>query len=80
LELLPAGPTERPFVSSVVPFVFRLFPLHPGYVMTVWAEARWVSRLRSAMAMMLTLSCGIDDADRRSILRKIIVACRWSVG
>lgn len=35
LELSP--PTLRPFVSCTVPLLCRLFPLHPGYVMTVWA-------------------------------------------
>ena len=35
LELFP--PVPRPLVSSTVPLLCRLFPLHPGYVMTVWA-------------------------------------------
>lgn len=35
LELSP--PAARPLVSSTVPLLCRLFPLHPGYVMTVWA-------------------------------------------
>lgn len=35
LELSPPAP--RPFVSSTVPLLWRLFPLQPGYVITVWA-------------------------------------------
>lgn len=30
----------RPLASSTVPFVCKLFPLYPGYVMTVWAFAK----------------------------------------
>jgi hypothetical protein len=35
LELSP--PELRPLVSCTVPLLCKLLPLHPGYVMTVWA-------------------------------------------
>ena len=60
-EPLRAGATTRPSVSSVVPFVWRLSPLHPGYVMIVWVETREVRRERMGIALS-----GPDD--RRSMV------------
>ena len=44
------GPTPRPWLSSTEPLVLRLFPLHPGYVMTTWEETK-VVRVRSESSM-----------------------------
>jgi hypothetical protein len=49
-ELLLAAPRTRPLVSCTVPFVWRLSPLHPGYVMTMWEETREASRERREIA------------------------------
>lgn len=36
--------------SAFVPFVCKLFPLQPGYVMTVWAAAREVQHSAATQA------------------------------
>jgi hypothetical protein len=59
--------TPRPFDSTTVPFVCRLSPLHPGYVMTMCECAREMRSERSAIARL-------DNDNRDSIL---IVKCMY---
>jgi hypothetical protein len=59
-------PTARPFDSTTVPFVCRLSPLHPGYVITLCECAREMKSERSAIARL-------DNDDRDSIL--IVSVC-----
>jgi hypothetical protein len=53
------GAEIRPLVSWTVPLEWRLSPLQPGYVMTVWAEMREVRRER-----MVRARSGNDESGR----------------
>ena len=51
----------RPLVSSTVPLACKLSPLHPGYVITVCAEA--VVRKESSANAQLVIDISIVDLD-----------------
>ena len=51
----------RPLVSSTVPLACKLSPLHPGYVMTVCAEA--AVRNESSASAQVVIDNSIVDLD-----------------